>query len=337
MVWSRELHIFLEQTKRNKPQFCFLIQHIFSTGNVWNSRPHKIFESKTGHSVVNCDGELWDNGNSGWVSVLFLDLATWSASALNTNWMENVCFRDPRVDQPAHWFVHSVDVLGDQHGSRALVLHHAAAPCAGTRNFQVSSFFGGGPKPGLRADRVMYISSLSLPLFNSPMGHAPPPQHGMSLGEVSRVRGGRGLCTDERYLFVSWMSSISVFPDVYSAPDSVLWRCGPLWSTYRTELCAVSFQRHFCFQAARLSAACNSLRKLGHEIKVRPFGWQDEKEEELDSFLLFQSSLSMKVTFHTLVCWPSKRTGKLRTFVLRNVPIMVCVCGARFCHITVAT
>ena len=48
-------------------------------------------------------------------------------------------------------------------------------------------------------------------------------------------------------------------------------------------------------KAARLSAACNSLRKLGHEIKVRPFGWQDEKEEELDSFLMFQSSLSMKV------------------------------------------
>lgn len=34
-------------------------------------------------------------------------------------------------------------------------------------------------------------------------GTPPPPQHGMSLGEVSRVRGGRGLCTDERYLFVS--------------------------------------------------------------------------------------------------------------------------------------
>lgn len=46
--------------------------------------------------------------------------------------------------------------------------------------------------------------------------------------------------------------------------------------------------------AARLTAACNTLRKVGHEIRTRPFGFQDESPEDLDSFLLFTSTLRLK-------------------------------------------
>lgn len=46
--------------------------------------------------------------------------------------------------------------------------------------------------------------------------------------------------------------------------------------------------------AARLSAVANRLTKVGHEIRAQPHFYRDTPESELDSFLLFMSSLSLK-------------------------------------------
>ncbi|KAK2157885.1 hypothetical protein LSH36_183g02042 [Paralvinella palmiformis] len=47
-------------------------------------------------------------------------------------------------------------------------------------------------------------------------------------------------------------------------------------------------------QAARLSAACNSLRKVGHILRTKPFFYQNISNQELDSFLLYASSLNLR-------------------------------------------
>ncbi|XP_022252692.1 uncharacterized protein LOC111088082 isoform X2 [Limulus polyphemus] len=47
-------------------------------------------------------------------------------------------------------------------------------------------------------------------------------------------------------------------------------------------------------QAARLTSSCWALKKLGHEIWIRPFGYQDTIQEDLDSVLLFTTSLQMR-------------------------------------------
>lgn len=46
-------------------------------------------------------------------------------------------------------------------------------------------------------------------------------------------------------------------------------------------------------QGARVSAACSSLSKLGHAIRSRPFGYQDTSAQDLDSLLLFLSTLKL--------------------------------------------
>lgn len=46
-------------------------------------------------------------------------------------------------------------------------------------------------------------------------------------------------------------------------------------------------------QAIRLTSACSDLRKIGHEIRARPFGYQDTPQSDLDSLLLYTTNLSM--------------------------------------------
>ena len=46
--------------------------------------------------------------------------------------------------------------------------------------------------------------------------------------------------------------------------------------------------------AARLSASGNRLRKMGHVIRVKPFGYQDVDDRTLDSFLQFTVSLNFR-------------------------------------------
>ncbi|XP_076324070.1 uncharacterized protein LOC143232465 isoform X2 [Tachypleus tridentatus] len=47
-------------------------------------------------------------------------------------------------------------------------------------------------------------------------------------------------------------------------------------------------------QAARLTSSCWALKKLGHEIWIRPFGYQDTIQSDLDSVLLFTTSLKLR-------------------------------------------
>jgi hypothetical protein len=47
--------------------------------------------------------------------------------------------------------------------------------------------------------------------------------------------------------------------------------------------------------AARLSNACGTIKKLGIDIRTRPFGYQDAAQDDLDSFLLFTSSFVPQV------------------------------------------
>ncbi|KYQ46949.1 Nucleolar protein 10 [Trachymyrmex zeteki] len=46
-------------------------------------------------------------------------------------------------------------------------------------------------------------------------------------------------------------------------------------------------------QAARLTNACSMIRAVGHEIRIRPFVYQTTPGEDLDSILLYTSSLKM--------------------------------------------
>ncbi|XP_023703335.1 uncharacterized protein LOC111862296 isoform X2 [Cryptotermes secundus] len=46
-------------------------------------------------------------------------------------------------------------------------------------------------------------------------------------------------------------------------------------------------------QAARLTAACVALRDIGHEVRTRPFVYETTPEQDLDSILLYTSSLRM--------------------------------------------
>jgi len=46
-------------------------------------------------------------------------------------------------------------------------------------------------------------------------------------------------------------------------------------------------------QAARLTAACVAMREVGHEVRTRPFVYETTPEQDLDSILLYTSSLRM--------------------------------------------
>jgi hypothetical protein len=54
-------------------------------------------------------------------------------------------------------------------------------------------------------------------------------------------------------------------------------------------------------QACRLTNTYDSLRNLGHKVRERPFGFQSSSAAELDSFLLYSSSLRLKAR---IVCLP---------------------------------
>lgn len=48
------------------------------------------------------------------------------------------------------------------------------------------------------------------------------------------------------------------------------------------------------FQAARLTSACENTKRLGHDVRGRPFLYLDTPTEDLDAVLLFTSSLHMQ-------------------------------------------
>ena len=46
-------------------------------------------------------------------------------------------------------------------------------------------------------------------------------------------------------------------------------------------------------QGIRLTSACSDLRKIGHELRSRPFGYQETPQSDLDSLLLYTTNLDM--------------------------------------------
>lgn len=46
-------------------------------------------------------------------------------------------------------------------------------------------------------------------------------------------------------------------------------------------------------QAAKLTSACDNLCKVGHEVRIKPFVHQDTPGYELDSALLYASTLKI--------------------------------------------
>ena len=53
-------------------------------------------------------------------------------------------------------------------------------------------------------------------------------------------------------------------------------------------------------QATKLTKACQKLKRLGHEIRARPFTYHNIKQLELDSFLTYMSSLELSVCTQTV-------------------------------------
>ncbi|XP_054166763.1 uncharacterized protein LOC128964225 [Oppia nitens] len=47
-------------------------------------------------------------------------------------------------------------------------------------------------------------------------------------------------------------------------------------------------------QAVRLTNCCHDLRRLGHELRSRPFGYQETTQEDLDSLLLYTCNIKME-------------------------------------------
>lgn len=48
------------------------------------------------------------------------------------------------------------------------------------------------------------------------------------------------------------------------------------------------------YQAVRLTKKCNELRSIGHELRARPFGYTNTSQDDLNSLLLYLSSLKME-------------------------------------------
>lgn len=52
-------------------------------------------------------------------------------------------------------------------------------------------------------------------------------------------------------------------------------------------------------QGVRLTGSCKELKRIGHEIRARPFGYHYMDRGELDSLLLYTSTLDMEAkVFH---------------------------------------
>jgi len=84
-------------------------------------------------------------------------------------------------------------------------------------------------------------------------------------------------------------------------------------------LCLIMWVLIFVFplvQAARLSAACHCLKKLGQFLLTRPFGYMEMSQQQLDSFLLYTTSLNMQAKLFRVPIKPAMLfgTGALACF-----------------------
>lgn len=79
-------------------------------------------------------------------------------------------------------------------------------------------------------------------------------------------------------------------------------------------------------QAARLTSACEKTKRLGHEVRVRPFVYADTPREDLDAVLLFTSSLHMQAKlFQVPIC------GRYLCLLLAGFGIGILTLGQ--CHV----
>ncbi|XP_034237130.1 uncharacterized protein LOC117642744 isoform X2 [Thrips palmi] len=79
-------------------------------------------------------------------------------------------------------------------------------------------------------------------------------------------------------------------------------------------------------QAARLTSACENTKRLGHDVRVRPFVYLDAPNEDLDAVLLFTSSLHMQAKlFQVPIC------GRHLCLLLAGTGITILTLGQ--CHV----
>ncbi|CAG2103795.1 unnamed protein product, partial [Medioppia subpectinata] len=71
-------------------------------------------------------------------------------------------------------------------------------------------------------------------------------------------------------------------------------------------------------QAVRLTNCCQGLRRIGHELRSRPFGYQDTPQEDLDSLLLFTSNIRMEAKMINI---PIRASGVVSILVI----ILFCI------------
>ncbi|KAH7968507.1 uncharacterized protein LOC119383439 [Rhipicephalus sanguineus] len=75
-------------------------------------------------------------------------------------------------------------------------------------------------------------------------------------------------------------------------------------------------------QASRLSSTCRHVRELGPELTARPFVYRDVPQSELDSFLLFTTSLRMQAKLCAL---PITKRTVIFVFLLIAISLFICV------------
>ncbi|XP_065887686.1 uncharacterized protein [Dysidea avara] len=74
------------------------------------------------------------------------------------------------------------------------------------------------------------------------------------------------------------------------------------------------------YYATRLTKACQKWRQLGHEVRARPYTYQNVKQIDLDSFLNYMSSLKMTAKLLMIPMYPSLVAGTL----FLTIVIIVC-------------
>ncbi|XP_011306074.1 uncharacterized protein GrlHz isoform X2 [Fopius arisanus] len=79
-------------------------------------------------------------------------------------------------------------------------------------------------------------------------------------------------------------------------------------------------------QAARLTTACSMIQNLGHEVRVRPFVYQTTPGEDLNTILLYTSSLRMCARLFRVPI-----TGRYLCLILTVASIVLLVMGQ--CHV----
>lgn len=66
-------------------------------------------------------------------------------------------------------------------------------------------------------------------------------------------------------------------------------------------------------QAVRLTNSCQNLRRIGHVLRSRPFGYQDTPQEDLDSLLIYTSNIKLEAKMLSI---PIRAPGVLTILII---------------------